>query len=67
MGPKAVDKEKKYVIIYKSILERAFGGVAQLGERTVRIRKVESSSLFISTKKVVDFDRNLLPFYAEKP
>ena len=28
-----------------------FGGVAQLGERTVRIRKVESSILFVSTKK----------------
>ena len=25
------------------------GGVAQLGERTVRIRKVESSILFVST------------------
>ena len=28
-----------------------FGGVAQLGERTVRIRKVESSILFVSTIK----------------
>ena len=28
-----------------------YGGVAQLGERTVRIRKVESSILFVSTKK----------------
>ncbi len=27
----------------------SFGGVAQLGERTVRIRKVESSILFVST------------------
>ena len=27
------------------------GDVAQLGERTVRIRKVESSILFVSTKK----------------
>ena len=27
------------------------GGVAQLGERTVRIRKVESSNLFVSTKE----------------
>ena len=27
------------------------GGVAQLGERTVRIRKVESSILFVSTKE----------------
>ena len=32
----------------------AFGGVAQLGERTVRIRKVESSILFVSTKQVLD-------------
>lgn len=30
-----------------------FGGVAQLGERTVRIRKVESSILFVSTKSNV--------------
>jgi hypothetical protein len=29
---------------------KIFGGVAQLGERTVRIRKVESSILFVSTK-----------------
>ena len=29
------------------------GGVAQLGERTVRIRKVESSIHFVSTKKAV--------------
>ena len=28
-----------------------FGGVAQLGERTVRIRKVRSSILPVSTKK----------------
>ncbi len=28
-----------------------YGGVAQLGERTVRIRKVESSILFVSTRK----------------
>ena len=27
----------------------SYGGVAQLGERTVRIRKVESSILFVST------------------
>ena len=31
------------------------GGVAQLGERTVRIRKVESSILFVSTKKDTTF------------
>ena len=29
------------------------GGVAQLGERTVRIRKVESSILFVSTKRTL--------------
>ena len=29
---------------------QAFGPVAQLGERSVRIREVESSSLFRSTK-----------------
>ena len=32
---------------------KQLGGVAQLGERTVRIRKVESSILFVSTKKAV--------------
>ena len=30
-------------------LSQKNGGVAQLGERTVRIRKVESSILFVST------------------
>lgn len=34
-----------------------FGPVAQLGERTVRIRKVESSILFVSTKKYPHTDR----------
>ena len=29
---------------------RAFGGVAQLGERTVRIRKVKGSNPSVSTK-----------------
>ena len=33
-----------------AMIALAFGGVAQLGERTVRIRKVESSILFVSTK-----------------
>ena len=33
---------------------KSSGGVAQLGERTVRIRKVESSILFVSTKQVLD-------------
>ena len=32
------------------MLKATYGGVAQLGERTVRIRKVESSNLFVSTK-----------------
>ena len=36
----------------RAIQNRQFGDVAQLGERTVRIRKVESSILFVSTKKV---------------
>ena len=35
-----------------------FGGVAQLGERTVRIRKVESSILFVSTKNHRNSIRN---------
>ena len=37
-----------------NIKAKSFGGVAQLGERTVRIRKVESSILFVSTKQVLD-------------
>ena len=32
------------------MIKLEFGGVAQLGERTVRIRKVESSILFVSTQ-----------------
>ena len=40
-----------------------FGGVAQLGERTVRIRKVESSILFVSTKKHRDAQRASLCFF----
>ena len=39
------NKEKEY-----NYLCQKHGGVAQLGERTVRIRKVESSILFVSTK-----------------
>ena len=39
-------KEKEY-----NCLCQKHGGVAQLGERTVRIRKVESSILFVSTRK----------------
>ena len=38
------------MVEYKSGLVPLCGGVAQLGERTVRIRKVESSILFVSTK-----------------
>ena len=37
---------------------RIFGLVAQLGERTVRIRKVEGSIPFESTKKVPVFIKN---------
>ena len=36
---------------FESLTLRQLGGVAQLGERTVRIRKVESSILFVSTIK----------------
>ena len=31
--------------------KHSFGGVAQLGERTVRIRKVKGSNPSVSTKK----------------
>ena len=44
-------KSGKYGIIsFAAGIPAANGGVAQLGERTVRIRKVESSILFVSTK-----------------
>lgn len=33
----------------QSAILNLYGDVAQLGERTVRIRKVESSILFVST------------------
>lgn len=36
-------------------MDAILGGVAQLGERTVRIRKVESSILFVSTKNPQDY------------
>ena len=39
-----------------------YGGVAQLGERTVRIRKVESSILFVSTKKKTPLESEPLRF-----
>ena len=44
-------KANKSCIIYSRAFALLYGGVAQLGERTVRIRKVESSILFVSTKK----------------
>ena len=49
-------KDKKSILTPKGIVvyytvQRRYGGVAQLGERTVRIRKVESSILFVSTMK----------------
>ena len=37
------------------------GGVAQLGERTVRIRKVESSILFVSTK----VEKDIFPAFGQ--
>ena len=40
------------MIIKRFAIATRYGGVAQLGERTVRIRKVESSILFVSTKQV---------------
>ena len=39
-----------------------FGGVAQLGERTVRIRKVESSILFVSTMESGNFLAEIAAF-----
>ena len=39
------------------------GGVAQLGERTVRIRKVESSILFVSTITQKAEHRKVLCFF----
>ena len=33
------------------MLEQPRGGVAQLGERSVRIREVEGSNPFVSTKQ----------------
>ena len=41
-------------MVYNAVRKRN-GPVAQLGERTVRIRKVESSILFGSTTKKVSF------------
>lgn len=40
-----------------------YGDVAQLGERAVRIRKVESSILFISTRKTEAVTESGLCFY----
>ena len=39
------------VVSFASVSSSARGGVAQLGERTVRIRKVKSSILSVSTIK----------------
>ena len=44
-----------------------FGPVAQLGERTVRIRKVEGSIPFGSTKKEVTFVYQKLLLFLSKP
>ena len=57
--------EMWYNIIYRRS-SGSFGGVAQLGERTVRIRKVESSILFVSTKKNKDTFRVSLFFFMQK-
>ena len=42
------------IIDEQGVLPCSYGLVAQLGERSVRIREVESSSLFRSTKQVLD-------------
>ncbi len=51
-------------IIQKLSVETAisYGGVAQLGERTVRIRKVKGSNPSVSTKKE-DTRKGCLPFW----
>ena len=41
---------------------RAFGGVAQLGERTVRIRKVKGSNPSVSTIKSADDSQRVFLF-----
>ena len=46
---------KNAVIYY--VLFQTSGDVAQLGERSVRIREVESSILFVSTKSSHTFDK----------
>ena len=43
-------KIKKCAIIQKLSARTAYGGVAQLGERTVRIRKVKGSNPSVSTR-----------------
>ena len=51
---KSILTPKRIVVYYtckEGVSLTTFGGVAQLGERTVRIRKVESSILFVSTIK----------------
>ena len=44
-----------------------YGGVAQLGERTVRIRKVKGSNPSVSTKKEVTFVYQKLLLFLSKP
>ena len=43
----------------------SYGGVAQLGERTVRIRKVKGSNPSVSTKKDCCLDKDSNPFFLE--
>ena len=52
------NKEKEY-----NYLCQKHGGVAQLGERTVRIRKVESSILFVSTKKQKSLRKHMVSVF----
>jgi hypothetical protein len=58
-------KAERESIIFATVL----GGVAQLGERTVRIRKVESSILFVSTNPGIGqlpaFSQAALPLGAD--
>ena len=51
---KGLHKSKKVCYDNPRWVICAFGPVAQLGERTVRIRKVVGSNPFRSTKQVLD-------------
>jgi hypothetical protein len=44
------------------MFKQAFGGVAQLGERTVRIRKVKGSNPSVSTRKATSFNLSLFNY-----